>query len=77
MYEKNIYKDILKGAVTFIVVIILMALVYLTINASIYIKKTFLTYPDSSVTQLELKVMNHEQRIRMIERWIVRNSKKK
>jgi len=75
MKNYDFFENLLKCVITFLLLVVLILVSYLGINAAYYIKKTYLTYPESSVAQLELKVLNHEQRLRMIERWIVKNSK--
>lgn len=78
MYDKDdFFTYLLKGFVVFLLITLCIVTIYLTVNAAFYLKKTYLTYPDSSVAKLEMRTMNQEQRIRAIERWIIRNSKKR
>ncbi len=78
--ENDIFKTALKGFLILFIASLLILSIYVGVSATIYIKKTFLSFPESSQAQLELKVLNHEQRIRALERALIRNfrvSKKK
>ena len=78
--EESDYKKVIKGALTasfiFIIGTITAAGVYFIITGSIFIKKNYFRPLSSNEKQLELKVLNLENRVRFLERYMIKRKNK-